>query len=170
MIDLSIIEPYIIELEDYSLAEPISSINKNGFEYWIDKQIHNWCNCTICNNGFRLNQTNDKRYNHEITVAVKMIENYGGENKDYYYEELIKQHNANIEFESINGLQYNPYATKKESKKSTTSNKRNKQTSLDLDNKPKKETAAEKKLKAHAAKISSFKITLKPINNGNNSL
>ena len=35
-----------------------------------------------------------------------MIEKYGGDNKDYYYTRLLNQHNINIEFEAINGFEY----------------------------------------------------------------
>jgi hypothetical protein len=97
---------------------------------------------------------------------INMIEKFA-EDKDKYYTELIIQHNDNLEFEAMNGFEYDPYSTTK--KKSTTSRKKAKQTSLDFGDKSKKETAAEKKLKAHAAKISMLTFKIKPAN-GNNTL
>lgn len=169
MVNLSCLNEYIeTNCDSYFLNEAIGSMKRNGFNYWIDRQINAWCNCSILTpDGRRLLQTNDKRYSREITICVKMIEEYGGDDKDYYYNKLINRHFNNLEFERINGYAYDPYSTTK--KKSTTSKKKTKQTSLDFGNKPKKETAAEKKLKAHATKISMLTFKIKPAN-GNNTL
>lgn len=167
MIDLSPLKPYILEEPDETyLLNAANSILLNSFDIWFTNQIERWCNCTmLSNDGRRLLQTNDKRYNYEITTSVRMIELYGGDYKDYYYNELINCHFNNLEFERINGYAYDPYSTTK--KKSTTSRKKTKQTSLDFGDKPKKETAAERKLKAHAAKISMLTFKIKPANNDN---
>ena len=110
---------------------------------------------------------------NEITTTVYMIEKYGGDNKDYYYTRLLNQHNTNIEFEAINGFEYN-VNTKLDKKSSIKAKNKTKQTSItfsaDSIDKTKKETAAERKLKAHIAKINSFKINIKPVNNANNTL
>lgn len=168
MIDISSLEKYVIDDIELYLSSAKTRINDVGFDNWFDNEINGFCNCSfLSKDGRRLMQTNDKRYNYEITTSVRMIELYGGDNKDYYYNELINCHFNNLEFERINGYAYDPYSTTK--KKSTTSKKKTKQTSLDFGDKPKKETAAEKKLKAHAAKISMLTFKIKPAN-GNNTL
>lgn len=168
MIDLSPLEKYIIDDIELHLSSAETRIKDVGFDDWFDNEINHFCNCSfLSKDGRRLMQTNDKRYNYEITTSVRMIELYGGNNKDYYYNELINCHLNNLEFERINGYAYDPYSTTK--KKSTTSRKKTKQTSLDFGDKPKKETAAEKKLKAHAAKISMLTFKIKPAN-GDNTL
>lgn len=163
MIDISILQPYIEESNENDNAIASMAILDEGFDRWFEHQIYIWINCSFISiNGNRIIQTNDKRYNYEITTIVCMIEKYGFYSKDYYYEKLITRHNSNLEFEAINGFEYDPYATTK--KKSITSRKKVKQTSLDFGDKPKKETTAEKKLKAHAAKISMLTFKIKPAN------
>jgi hypothetical protein len=165
MINLSSIIPYYLEDESIQPLNIKASESLDIINITITRQINLWCNCTILSkDGRRLLQTNDKRYNYEVTVAINTIKTYceTEEEKDKYYEMLLKQHNANLEFEAINGFEYDPYSTTK--KKSTTSRKKTKQTSLDFGDKPKKETAAEKKLKAHAAKISMLTFKIKPAN------
>lgn len=168
MIDISSLEKYIIDDIELHLSSAKTRINDVGFDDWFNNEINHFCNCSfLSKDGRRLMQTNDKRYNYEITTSIRMIELYGSENKDEYYAKLLQRHNDNLEFEAINGFEYDPYTTTK--KKSTTSRKKTKQTSLDFGDKPKKETTAEKKLKAHAAKISMLTFKIKPAN-GNNSL
>ena len=165
MIDLTSIIPYYLEDESIQPINIKASESLDTINISITRQINFWCNCTILSkDGRRLLQTNDKRYNYEITVAINTIKTYckTKEEKDKYYEMLLKQHNANLEFEAINGFEYDPYAPNK--KKSTTSRKKTKQTSLDFGDKPKKETVAERKLKAHAAKISMLTFKIKPVN------
>ena len=171
MIDISKLKAYIEDKDEVCEAVARHSIEEQGFESWFNNQLKNWLDCSFTTfDGRRILQTNDKRYNYELTTTVLMIEEYGGENKDNYYSELLKRHNLNLEFEAVNGLQYDPYTTKKASSKSSSSKKKPKQTSLDLGVKPPKETAAERKLKAHVAKINSLKINIKPANNANNTL
>ena len=96
-----------------------------------------------------------------------MIEQFGKDKKDEYYTQLLKQHQINLEFEAVNGFEYTPHANKKDKKTSATPRKRNKQTSLDLGDKPKKETAAERKLKAHVIKLNAVTFKPKAVNNDN---
>lgn len=167
MIDLTPLKPYIVEdNSDYDHMADIR-IEGIGFDDWFNNHIQCWCNCCFIGpSGHRLIQTNDKRYNYEITTVIHAIEKYAID-KDFYYNELINCHFNNLEFERINGYDYDPYSTTK--KKSTTSKKKTKQTSIDFGDKPKKETSAERKLKAHAAKISMLTFKIKPAN-GNNTL
>lgn len=164
MIDLSPFNNYIIEdSETYdSMAE--SEMDRSSYSEWFNNQIERWLNCSYMPTGKRILQTNDKRYHRELTTTIHMIEKYS-EFIDDDYNKLINRHFSNLEFERINGLEYNPYATGK--LKQSSSKKKSKQSSIDFGDKPKKETAAERKLKAHAAKISKLTFTIKPANNDN---
>lgn len=166
MVDLSIFEPYLIDAS-FNVATARRLINNIGFDEYFNNEINKWCNCQkLTFEGARLLQTNELRYKIEISATLALIEEFGGDKKDYYYEELIKIHNNNLEFEKINGFAYDVHLIKTK-EKSTTPKKRTKQTSLELGDKPKKESAAERKLKAHIAKINSFNFVIKPVKNGN---
>ena len=168
MVDLTPIKPYIIEDDSCTPGYAVSVISRTGFEEWFKNQLEIFCNCTkTFKDGRRCTQTNDIRYNYEITDCVLMIEQFGEDKKDEYYTQLIKQHQINLEFEAINGFDYEPHSNKKNKKSTTAPKKRNKQTSLDIGDKPKKETAAERKLKAHAVKLNALTFKPKSINNGN---
>lgn len=165
MIDLTPLKDFIVEDNFHNDHIADIMIENKGFDDWFNNHIQCWCNCCFIGpSGHRLIQTNDKRYNYEITTVIHAIEKHAVD-KDYYYNELINCHFNNLEYERINGFEYDSYAT---SKKSSTK-KKTKQTSLDFGDKSKKETAAERKLKAHAAKISMLKFNIKPTN-ANNSL
>lgn len=144
------------------IKSAISAIDEKGFKVWFDNQLHSFLDCSVClSNGCRIMQSNFIHYKYEITTILKMIEKYVEDDKDYYYELLLLQHKANLEFEAVNGFEYDV----KETPKKKTTRTRNKQISL-ID-KPEKETAAERKLKAHIAKISSLNIKIKPVRNDN---
>ena len=162
MVDLTPLEKYVVDNANQYVREADKTINKIGFKNWFNEQLSCFLDCSKrLNNGQRCIQSNFIHYKYEITTIIYMIDKYGGDNNDYYYELLLLQHKANLEFESVNGLEFDvKEATKK--KRTTT---RNKQTSL-ID-KPKQETAAERKLKAHIAKISSLNIKIKPVRNDN---
>lgn len=156
MIDITPLKPYI--LEDIACDIAISSkiINEIGFNNWFENQLSKFLDCSkLSSTGHRLIQTNFKHYNYEITTIIAMIERYA-EDKDYYYERLLKQHNSNLEFEAINGFEY--ISLNDNAKKVT--KKRSKQTSIKFSNEDKKESVAERKLKAHIAKINSLNIKL----------
>jgi hypothetical protein len=95
-----------------------------------------------------------------------MIEQFGENKKDEYYTEVLKQHQLNLEFEAMHGFEYELHSNKKNKKQTTTPKKRNKQTSIDSGDKPKKETAAERKLKAHAIKLNAVTFKPKSVSNG----
>lgn len=161
MVDLTPLKPYIIEDDSGPAGYAVSVISRIGFEEWFKGQLEIFCNCTkTFKDGRRCTQTNDFRYNSEITDCVRMIEQFGENKKDEYYTQLLKQHQINLEFEAVNGFDYTPHSNKKDKKSSSTPRKRNKQTSMELGDKPKKETVAAKKLKAHALKLNA--ITFKP--------
>lgn len=167
MVDLSSLEKYTdIDASLYiDLAD--KSISKYGFNIWFDKELKEFIDCSMClPDGSRVIQTNFTHYKKEIVTILEMIKRYGEDSKDYYYNRLLSKHKDNLEFEAINGL---PYDIKKTTKKKST-RKRTRQTSITELDKPKKETVAEKKLKAYMAKISSLKIKLKPASNGNGTI
>lgn len=162
MIDLSPLNKYVLDDVNYCITEASKRIEAIGFDSWFEKQLSTFLNCSkLSDKNTRLVQTNFISYKYEITTTICMIEKYA-DNKDYYYEKLLLQHNNNLEFEAINGFEYDSKTTNKK-----VTRRRSKQTSLSFDNKPEKETVAERKLKAHIAKIKSLNIVLKPVKNDN---
>lgn len=149
MIDLKPLEKYILkdQLDSYSNIAKI--VAYSGMLNWFEEEINLFLNCRrTFKDGRRCIQTNEYRYKSEITRIIAAIEACA-ENKDYYYEKLLEQHNSNLEFEAINGFEYD---VKVKEKKKTNKTK-SKQQKLDLDTNNKKETKAEAKLKAKASKL-----------------
>ena len=149
MIDLKPLEKYILkdQLDSYSNIDKI--VAYSDMLNWFEEEINLFLNCRrTFKDGRRCIQTNEYRYKSEITRIIAAIEACA-ENKDYYYEKLLEQHNSNLEFEAINGFEYD---VKIKEKKKTTKTK-SKQQKLDLDTNNKKETKAEAKLKAKASKL-----------------
>lgn len=168
MVDLTSIEPWLEKGSLNSIAYAVSTISRIGFEEWFNGQLETFCNCTkTFKDGRRCTQTNDIRYAKELLTTVKLIEAYAEDKKDECYIKLLERHKANLEFEAINGFEYDLNPKNKKKQISTTTKKQVKQTSTDSDNKPKKETAAERKLKAHAIKISALTFKPKAIKNEN---
>lgn len=160
MVDLTPINPWLEKGSLNSIVYAVSTISRIGFEEWFKSQLEVFLNCSrTFSDGRRCTQTNDIRYAKEMLTTVKMIENYAEDKEDECYIKLLKLHKANLEFEAVNGLEYSVKGDNKK-KQSSVTKKRNKQTSLDIGDKPKKETAAERKLKAHAIKLNA--VTFKP--------
>lgn len=163
MIDLSCFKDCFFETSVFGLEYARNRIKELGFDKWFEIQLKTFLDCSkTSSDGRRMIQTNLLQYKCEITITIYMIEDYA-ENKDYYYEKLLIQHNNNLEFETINGLAYD--VNNFDKKKTTT--KRTKREPTLFNDKPKKETVAERKLKAHIAKINSFSIKIKPVRNDN---
>jgi len=163
MIDLSCFKDCFLETSVFGLEYAKNKIKEIGFNNWFEIQLKNFLDCSkTSSDGRRMVQTNLRQYKSEITITINMIESYA-ENKEYYYEKLVSQHNSNLEFEAINSLAYDVNSFNKKK----TATKRIKKEPILFDNKPKKETAAERKLKAHIAKINSLNITIKPVRNDN---
>lgn len=163
MADLSLLEKYTDIDASFYIDLANKDISKSSFSIWFDNQLMCFLDCSkTLPNGDRVIQTNFIHYKKEITTILQMIDDYAID-KNYFYERLLCQHKANLNFEAINGL---PYDVKETTKKKPI-RKRNKQTSIVELDKPKKETAAERKLKAHIAKISSLNIKIKPVRNDN---
>lgn len=166
MIDLTPIKPWIDKVLTNNIKFAVSTISMIGFDNWFDNQLTVFCNCTkTFSDGRRCTQTNDPRYAKELFTTVKIIEEFGGNDKDSYYTKLLNQHKINLEFEEKYGLEYSINRNKE--RKSTITRKKSKQVSIKLDTSPKKETEAEKRLKQHAAKINALMFKPKPINNDN---
>ena len=169
MVDLNPLQQYIINPcpEHY-----IETFKRNylayGFDRCFDNEINSFLNCEKTLNGHRIIQTNDHRYNVEVTNTIWLIENAfkEDEDKDNYFKILLERHNKNIEFERINGFEYDPNSKDKKNKIKTVRTK-TKSSNISDTPKEKKETAAERKLKAHAAKINALKFKPKSVNNGN---
>lgn len=163
MVDLSCFKDCFLETSVFGAEYARNRIKEIGFDKWFEIQLKNFLDCSKTSvDGRRMIQTNLRQYKCEITITIYMIEDYA-ENKDYYYEKLVTQHNNNLEFEAINGLAYD---VNNFNKKKTTTKRTKKEPTL-FNDKPKKETAAERKLKAHIAKISSLNIKIKPVRNDN---
>lgn len=167
MVDLTPIEHWLEIGSLNSIGYAVSTISRIGFEEWFKSQLEVFLNCSrTFNDGRRCTQTNDIRYAKELVTTVEMIKAYAEDKQDECYIKLLELHKANLEFEAVNGLEYSVKGDNKK-KQSSVTKKRNKQTSLDIENKPKKETAAERKLKAHAVKLNALTFKPKTIDNGN---
>lgn len=167
MVDLTPIEHWLEIGSLNSIGYAVSTISRIGFEEWFKSQLEVFLNCSrTFNDGRRCTQTNDIRYAKELVTTVEMIKAYAEDKQDECYIKLLELHKANLEFEAVNGLEYSVKDDNKK-KQSSVTKKRNKQTSLDIGDKPKKETAAERKLKAHAVKLNALTFKPKTIDNGN---
>ncbi len=166
MVDLTPINPLLEKGSLNSIGYAVSTISRIGFEEWFKSQLEVFLNCSrTFKDGRRCTQTNDIRYAKEMLTTVKMIESYAEDKQDEYYIKLIELHKANLEFEAINGLEYSIKGDNKK-KQSFTTKKRNKQISTDVKDKLKKETAAERKLKAHVTKLNALTFKPKSVSNG----
>lgn len=162
MVDLTSLQKYIVDDANIYIKTANAVINRRGFDAWFNNQLSHFLDCSnTLSNGHRAIQSNSTHYKYEITTILYMIEKNGGNNKDYYYELLLLQHKANLEFEEVNGIEYKA----KETPKKKTTRTRNKQTFLF--DEPKKETTAEHKLKKHIAKINLLTFNIKPVKNDN---
>lgn len=167
MVDLTPIEHWLETGSLNSVGYAVSVISRIGFEEWFKSQLEVFLDCSrTFSDGRRCTQTNDVRYAKELVTTVEMIKAYAEDKQDECYIKLLELHKANLEFEAINGLEYSVKGDNKK-KQSSVTKKRNKQTSLDLGDKPKKETAAERKLKAHAIKLNAVTFKPKSVNNDN---
>ena len=167
MVDLTPIKPWLETGSIISVGYAISTISRIGFDEWFKSQLEVFLNCSrTFSDGRRCTQTNDFRYAKELVTTVEMIKAYAEDKQDECYTKLLELHKANLEFEAVNGLEYSVKGDNKK-KQSSVTKKRNKQTSLDIGDKPKKETAAERKLKAHAIKLNAVTFKPKSVSNGN---
>lgn len=147
MIELDILLDYVIELDFFTK----SFIEQRIRNYGVDKVLENQfksLDCTqLTSDGKRVQQTTGYSYKNEISQTLYIIQNYKNED-DELYSKLIKLHENNLKFEEDNPPEVSTWKEKK---------KRTKR-----EPKEKKETAAERKLKAKALKLSALKLNIKP--------
>ena len=153
------LKSYYIKPSKFTLNLLKNNINRIGFDKYFEEQLDCFLNCArVWKTGERPVMTTYMTYIYEMSNTLAMIEEYA-ENKDYYIEQLINKHNNNLEFETNNPYDYKPSKVKR-------SNPRRKdyeQLTMDgIEVKPKKETAAERKLKQSALKLNKLSFNLKP--------
>lgn len=162
MIDLSPLQQYIFNpCDEKHIASFKRAYLAYGFDDCFNNTIDTFMNCEkLSSDGHRLIQTNDYRYKLEVTNALWLIENaLREEEREQYYIIVLERHNKNIEFERINGFEYDVTSKEKKNKTKTSKSKAKETNNSDVP-KERKETAAERKLKAHVAKINA--LTFKP--------
>lgn len=148
MIDLNVLDSYLLELDFFSKSFIEQRVRKYGVESVLKVQLE----CLDCtkktSNGATVQQTNGYSYRNELSQTIYLIQNYveGEELKDWWIERVLKLHEANLKWEVDNPPTPAKYKRVKGERKP----------------REKKETAAERKLKAQAAKIGKLSLKLKP--------
>ena len=146
MIDLSILDNYMIELDFFTK----SFIEQRVRNYGVDKVLENQFKSLDCSqltsDGRRVQQTTGYAYKNELSQTLYIIQNYKKDN-DVLYSRLQTLHEANLKFEEDNPPEVSTWKEKK---------KRTKR-----EPKEKKESVAERKLKAKALKLSTLKLNIK---------
>lgn len=161
MLNVDILKPYLIKLDDFETRIIDSRIKNLGIEKTFSYYLET-ADCTkIANDDYRYMQTIAYPYYLVISDLVYIIEQYVENNKEEYYNKLITRHNMNLDYEKVNPpIQYDKITFKK-----STSTKRRKTD----DNKEPRVTAAERKLATKIGKINALKFNLKPVKNGDNN-
>lgn len=153
------LKSYYIKPSKFTLDLLKNNISKIGFEQYFENQYECFLDCTkVSKNGQRPVMTTYVTYKYEISNTLEMIEEYA-EDKDKYIKMLLDLHNRNLYFEANNPYDYKPIKVKR----SNPRRKDNEQLTMDgIEVKPKKETAAERKLKQTALKLNKLSFNLKP--------
>lgn len=145
MIDLSILDNYLLELDFFSRTFLEQRVRKYGVDSVLKVQFE----CLDCtkktSSGATVQQTNSYAYRNELSQTIEIINNYV-EDKDSLLEKVIELHKKNLQWEIDNPSTPAKYKRVKGERKP----------------REKKETAAERKLKAQAAKIGKLSLKLKP--------
>lgn len=159
MIDKSIFEKYIVPLKDIDIQILNNRTKKRTPEVLVNEYIVIWLDATkITPDGrFHVTQTIDYPYKSALTECLYIIENFV-EDKDKYMYLLYKRHNDNLEFEKENPPII--YDKNKAKPKRKVSNKKVNETSLPGFETPRRESAAERKLKEKIFKINSLKFKI----------
>lgn len=153
------LETYYIKPSTQTINFVKSIVNKIGFLEYFEHQYETFLDCTkVWKSGQRPVMTTYITYKYEISNTLEMIEEYA-EDKDKYIKMLLDLHNRNLYFEANNPYEYKPTKVKQ----SNPRRKENKQLTIEtLDDKPKKETASERKLKQSAMKLNKLSFNFKP--------
>lgn len=155
MIDLSVLDNYLFELDFFSKSFIAQRVHKYGVESVLKVQL----GCLDCtkktSDGATVQQTNGYSYRNELSQTIYLIQNHikDEETRDWWLERVLKLHEANLKWEVDNPPTPAKYKRIKGERRRS----------------EKKETSAERKLKAQAAKIGKLSIKLKPINGKENN-
>lgn len=162
MVNIEILNNYIQELDCYTKSIIDDYVTTKGKDKTWELYL-SYIDCTkFANNGTRVRQTIGYPYKADITAIIYLIETYF-DNSDDKYVELIKVHNANLEFEKINPPIV--YVNKRNTKQ-----KINKETKAKKQKDRKEPSAAERKLAAKIGKINALSFKLKPIKHEDNTI
>ena len=112
MIDLSILDNYVIELDFFTK----SFIEQRVRNYGVDKVLENQFKSLDCSqltsDGRRVQQTTGYAYKNELTQTLYIIQNYKKDN-DVLYSRLQTLHEANLKFEEDNPPEVSTWKEKK---------------------------------------------------------
>ena len=143
MIDLSVLDDYLLELDFFSRSFLEQRVRKYGIDSVLKVQFE-CLDCTkLTSTGARVQQTNGYSYRNELSQTIELINSYI-EDKDALFEKLLAIHENNLKFEIENPPEPAKYKRVKGERKP----------------REKKESAAERKLKAKAAKIGKLSLNL----------
>lgn len=151
---------YYIKPTDTTIKLIKSIVERVGFDKYFEDQLTCFLDCTkVWKTGQRPVMTNYVTYSYEISNTLTAIDLFVEGNKEYCLKVLLQKHKDNLEFEANNPYEYKPIKVKQ----SNPRRKENKQLTIEnLDDKPKKETAAERKLKQSAMKLNKLSFNFKP--------
>lgn len=163
MVNIDILNPYLLELKDEDFSLVRERYNRLGKEKAFEKHLQ-FMNCTryFTNSNLRIIQTIGYPYKKEITDIIWFVNNFIEEqDKDYYFNKILEQHNENVKFEIDNPpIWYDgkEKRSKSQNSKSTKRTNNNKQNVI----KDTKETLTEKRLKQKVVKLNMLNVKLKP--------
>lgn len=107
--DISILKPYIVSLDDANIGLVRSNVVEKGIEKYLSLQL-TYLDCSRVINDMRMMQTIGYPYQREITFYLYALEhqheilatkecNKTEVNKDEWIDKLLKLHAANVEYE-----------------------------------------------------------------------
>lgn len=144
MCDLSVLDNYLLELDFFERSFLEQRIRKYGVQSVLNVQFK----CLDCtkktSNNETVQQTNSYSYRNELSQTIEIINNYC-EDKEELLQKVIDIHNNNLKWEVDNPPVPAKYKRVKGERKRG----------------EKKETAAERKIKAQAARIGKLSLNLK---------
>ncbi|MBQ3306900.1 MAG: hypothetical protein IJG68_01770 [Bacilli bacterium] len=95
---------YICYLDDSDKKMIDERVAEKGIENYLSQQLI-YLDCSRIINGMRMMQTIGYPYQREITSYLYALQTKAGNDFDFdkeWFDKLIKQHHANIEYEKIN--------------------------------------------------------------------
>lgn len=135
---------YLIPLDDFHKVQVDNRVNDYGRDYAWERHLE-WLDCSRkFPDGSRIIQTNSHMYSSELSQILYLIDTYFDDDKEERYECVLKLHDCNIQFETIEPPTLVP------KRKQSTPRRKNDGPS-----------AAELKAKAKAMKIGALKFNIK---------